>query len=191
MVVIRALPMSLLVLPLPTAALSVFCISLCFILVRLIYRLLWHPLASFPGPRRAAITTWYRAYYDIILDGEWVYHLESLHEKYGQDNHFIIPLSSSNPIRLQAPSFEWALTRYLSSQHWNSNGLMYPIILSFISAIRRRTLIFIVMPHSSRMVCSTNVLVPVSLYSVWWTFTWRKGDVWLLDPFFPVALFSN
>ncbi|KAK7060348.1 hypothetical protein VNI00_001113 [Paramarasmius palmivorus] len=48
-----------------------------------IYRLFLHPLKRFPGPKLAALTTFYRAYYDIILDGKFVYHLQHLHKVYG------------------------------------------------------------------------------------------------------------
>ncbi|KAK7037589.1 hypothetical protein VNI00_011081 [Paramarasmius palmivorus] len=41
------------------------------------------PLKSFPGPSLAKWTWLYRAYYDIVADGEWLHHLRDLHEKYG------------------------------------------------------------------------------------------------------------
>lgn len=48
-----------------------------------IYRLYFHPLAGFPGPRLAAATSWWEFYYDIVKDGELVFQLPGLHEKYG------------------------------------------------------------------------------------------------------------
>ncbi|KAF9257284.1 cytochrome P450 [Marasmius fiardii PR-910] len=48
-----------------------------------VYRLLFHPLREFPGPRRAAITKYYRAYYEIFCDGGWLDQLEVLHRRYG------------------------------------------------------------------------------------------------------------
>ncbi|KAL1744938.1 cytochrome P450 [Schizophyllum fasciatum] len=45
--------------------------------------LLWHPLSSYPGPPFAAITKWYRAYYNLVQDGGWLEHLERLHRHYG------------------------------------------------------------------------------------------------------------
>ena len=41
------------------------------------------PLAAFPGPKLAAITTWYQAYYDIWLHGQFFKKLDRLHEEYG------------------------------------------------------------------------------------------------------------
>lgn len=47
-------------------------------------RLYFHPLARFPGPPLAALTLWYKAYFDIIMDGGWTEHLDSLHAAYGE-----------------------------------------------------------------------------------------------------------
>ncbi|RDB30539.1 hypothetical protein Hypma_007214 [Hypsizygus marmoreus] len=51
--------------------------------VQPIYNLYFHPLRYFPGPRLAVVTRWYRIYYDVILKGAWLPHLELLHAKYG------------------------------------------------------------------------------------------------------------
>lgn len=48
-----------------------------------IHRFFFHQLARFPGPPLAALTLWYKAYYDIILDGGWSEHLDALHATYG------------------------------------------------------------------------------------------------------------
>ena len=48
-----------------------------------IHRLWMHPLAPYPGPRLAAMTKWYRAYFDLIRDGGWLEQLEKLHAQYG------------------------------------------------------------------------------------------------------------
>lgn len=49
-----------------------------------IYRLWFSPLAKFPGPRIAAFTTWYESYYDIVLKGQFSFHLDKLHQRYGK-----------------------------------------------------------------------------------------------------------
>lgn len=47
------------------------------------YRLLFHPLAKFPGPKFTAATFWYQFYYDVIKRGKFMFEIISMHEKYG------------------------------------------------------------------------------------------------------------
>jgi len=47
------------------------------------WRLLFHPLARFPGPRLAAATSLYRTYHEIIRGGEFVNELRRMHTVYG------------------------------------------------------------------------------------------------------------
>lgn len=63
----------------------------CFVAVLYVfgltlYRLYLHPLAKFPGPKLAALTSWYEAYYEIILNGQYSTKISELHDKYGAPN---------------------------------------------------------------------------------------------------------
>ncbi len=46
-------------------------------------RLFLGPLAHIPGPRLAALTSWYEFYYDVIKPGQYVWKIKDLHAKYG------------------------------------------------------------------------------------------------------------
>ena len=58
-------------------------IVLGYCLFIIVYRLIFHPLAKFPGPRLAAITFKYEYYYDGIKKGQYTRRIGELHEKYG------------------------------------------------------------------------------------------------------------
>lgn len=49
-----------------------------------IYRLTWHPLTRFPGPKLAAATGWYETYYDCFLLGKYSNHIDQMHRDYGK-----------------------------------------------------------------------------------------------------------
>lgn len=60
-------------------------ILFCPALVALIfYRLFLHPLAQFPGPKLAAVTRCYEAYYDILKGGTYIFKIDELHQRYGK-----------------------------------------------------------------------------------------------------------
>ncbi|KAK2765686.1 cytochrome p450 [Colletotrichum kahawae] len=48
-----------------------------------IYRLYLSPLAKVPGPKIAALTSWYAAYHDIWRGGQYVWIVEEMHRQYG------------------------------------------------------------------------------------------------------------
>jgi hypothetical protein len=59
------------------AAFVVYWASLAF------YRVFLHPLAKFPGPKLAAVTRWYEAYYDLVLEGRYTFKIAEMHKTYG------------------------------------------------------------------------------------------------------------
>ncbi|KAI9926006.1 hypothetical protein ASPWEDRAFT_107650 [Aspergillus wentii DTO 134E9] len=71
-----------------------------YLAVKSIYRLYFHPLSKFPGPKLTAITHLYEFYHDIIRNGMFIWEIEKMHEKYG-------PIVRINPreIHINDPSY--------------------------------------------------------------------------------------
>lgn len=64
-----------------------------YILSGAIHRLYLSPVASFPGPKLAALTFWYEFYYDVVQEGRYTWKIVQLHEEYG-------PVVRINPFEL-------------------------------------------------------------------------------------------
>lgn len=64
-------------------AVAVIGISILYLLILVIRRLFFAPIAGFPGPRLAAVTSWYEFYYDVVKHGKYLFEIEKMHEKYG------------------------------------------------------------------------------------------------------------
>jgi hypothetical protein len=60
---------------------TVFTIQVVYLVLR---RLVFSPLAKIPGPKLAALTSWYEFYYDVIKPGQFVFHIQDLHDQYGK-----------------------------------------------------------------------------------------------------------
>ena len=58
--------------------------QLLHILYTVFVRVVVSPLASFPGPKLAALTSWYECYYDVFKPGQYVFKIKQLHEEYGK-----------------------------------------------------------------------------------------------------------
>lgn len=84
-------------LPAPTGSvLAKFLLSLvAFQIAKYIYRLTFHPLAQFPGPRLAALTNLYGAFYDLSGTRSYIKEMPALHEKYGILLFNLIPPTTS------------------------------------------------------------------------------------------------
>jgi hypothetical protein len=54
-----------------------------WILIIIVYRLHFHPLAKVPGPKIAAITWLYQTYYSLVGGSRFYLQIEHLHQTYG------------------------------------------------------------------------------------------------------------
>jgi hypothetical protein len=61
------------------------CILLFWAASLAVYRVYLSPLAKFPGPKLAALSSWYAFYYDVMKDGggQFTFHIRELHRQYG------------------------------------------------------------------------------------------------------------
>lgn len=57
-----------------------------YLFVLFVYRLYFHPLASFPGPRVAAMTYSYEFWFDVVRWGRYTHEIKRLHQIYGMWN---------------------------------------------------------------------------------------------------------
>jgi hypothetical protein len=60
-----------------------------YLVILSLYRLYLSPLAPIPGPKLAALTSWYEAYYEIVLGGQYSFQIDKLHDIYGK--FFVLP----------------------------------------------------------------------------------------------------
>lgn len=54
-----------------------------YLIVLVVYRLYFSPLAKFPGPKLAAFTSWYEFYHDVIRHGKYTFEIADMHKVYG------------------------------------------------------------------------------------------------------------
>lgn len=71
------------------------------------YRLFLDPLARFPGPKLAALSRWYEAYYDVVQGGKYTHKIAQLHKRYG-------PIIRISPYELHVDDPSFLKTLYAS-----------------------------------------------------------------------------
>ncbi|CZR53570.1 related to cytochrome P450 [Phialocephala subalpina] len=124
-----------------------------------IYRLHFSPLARFPGPKLAALTWWYEAYYEILRNGHYYREIDRMHDIYGPivrvapdelhirdskffDNVYMNPKVNKHGWDKRFGAESSTFTTVESALHRHRRAALSPMfskraILSFESVIRR------------------------------------------------------
>lgn len=77
--------------PFLASAVIISLLSVIYAISLGVYRLYLHPLARFPGPKLAALSKWYEFYYEVVQKGQFTFHIQDLHRRYGDK----LPLTES------------------------------------------------------------------------------------------------
>ncbi|KAL5610623.1 hypothetical protein FOBRF1_006740 [Fusarium oxysporum] len=99
-----------------------------YLVCKAIYNVFFHPLSKFPGPKIAAIGSYYEFYHDVFKDGTYLWKIEEMHRKYG-------PIVRVNADELHIHDPEFYSKVYAGSKRVNKYG---PAVAAF--AVPRATL---------------------------------------------------
>ncbi|KAF0319193.1 cytochrome P450 [Colletotrichum asianum] len=97
-----------------TASVTALVLGLSYVTWVSIYRLCFSPIAKFPGPKLAALTGRYEAYFDLVPKGggQFPFATKRMHEKYG-------PIVHINPDELHIDDPDFFDTLYRTSKPYD------------------------------------------------------------------------
>lgn len=93
---------------------SAFSFLIVYLVWKALYRLYFGPLAKIPGPKLAAITGYYEAYYNVIKGGQFLFKLQELHQKHG-------PIIRIGPNELHINDPEFYDQIYSNNGRWDKD----------------------------------------------------------------------
>ncbi|TVY33221.1 Cytochrome P450 monooxygenase [Lachnellula occidentalis] len=101
-----------------------------------VYRLYFSPLSKFPGPKLAALSKWYEAYYELVCNGKFSREIDRMHDIYG-------PIVRVTPNELHIKDSQFFDTFYsypkIQKYGWDAKlGNENAIFTTIHSAVHRR-----------------------------------------------------
>ncbi|KAL9620400.1 MAG: hypothetical protein Q9160_005100 [Pyrenula sp. 1 TL-2023] len=96
-------------------SLGLFVVFVFQYIFRIIYRLWFSPLAGFPGPKLAAVTSLFEFYFDFLKQGKYCFKIEQMHEAYG-------PIVRINPKELSIVDSNFYDKVYVSGNTRKTQG---------------------------------------------------------------------
>lgn len=133
-----------------STALNVLATALLLVVARWIYRITLHPLAKFPGPKLAAMTSMYAMSYDLPLKTSYIKQFSAWHKKYGpiiriEPNHLhILDMDAYNQVFKMGTKFNRDPVIY--SFHFTKGSMFNKLVVKEGKAHRD-----LYMPYFSRM----------------------------------------
>jgi predicted membrane channel-forming protein YqfA (hemolysin III family) len=64
-------------------------LTLAYLFGVIFYRMHFHPLSQFPGPRLAAVSSLWEFWHDIMQGGTFLHTISKTHKKYGKDRSLL------------------------------------------------------------------------------------------------------
>ncbi|KAI1174876.1 trichodiene oxygenase [Nemania sp. FL0916] len=107
---------------------SIIAAGAVYVLTIVFYRLFLHPLAKFPGPRLAAATRGFEAYYDVVCNGQYTFKIAELHRRYG-------PIVRISPFELHINDPQFYDTLYTREGEWDKYAWTYDAFGAPLSTI--------------------------------------------------------
>ncbi|KAF2728808.1 putative P450 monooxygenase [Polyplosphaeria fusca] len=112
----------------------IFILAAClvYLLGTAICRLYLSPVSHIPGPRLAVLTFWYEFYYDVVLQGQYSFKIQQLHQIYG-------PVVRINPEEVHVSDPEFYDQVYVGSsrrtEKWPFSARMFGTELATVGTI--------------------------------------------------------
>src|SRR6186713_68581 len=89
--------------------------TVVYLIYDVVQKLFLCPIAKVPGPKLAALTRAYEAYFDLVENGRFPWQIDALHEKYGSYGPLLTILWKLLNRGIKVPLYALAPTKSIST----------------------------------------------------------------------------